>query len=126
LAAALERRRRSGQIPSWIVPVRFPALRSSLQGALLNTSRSPSSLGLASKSAARSGCRSPPATPRTASFAYTSAPWAEVAGLLSSGKIRLGPLITYRFPPHRFEDAYQALRESGGPRGKVMLDVTPA
>jgi threonine dehydrogenase-like Zn-dependent dehydrogenase len=62
----------------------------------------------------------------SASFAYTSAAWAEVAGLLSSGQIRLGPLITHRFPLHRFEDAYQALRESDGPRGKVILDVTPA
>jgi 2-desacetyl-2-hydroxyethyl bacteriochlorophyllide A dehydrogenase len=62
----------------------------------------------------------------SASFAYTSAAWAEVAGLLSSGQIRLGPLITHRFPLHRFEDAYQALRESDGPRGKVMLDVTEA
>jgi L-iditol 2-dehydrogenase len=62
----------------------------------------------------------------SASFAYTSAAWAEVAGLLSSGQIRLGPLITHRFPLHRFEDAYQALRDPAGPRGKVMLDVTPA
>jgi L-iditol 2-dehydrogenase len=62
----------------------------------------------------------------SASFAYTSAAWAEVAGLLSSGKIRLGPLITHRFPLDRFEDAYRALRESDGPRGKVMLDVGPA
>jgi L-iditol 2-dehydrogenase len=62
----------------------------------------------------------------SASFAYTSAAWAEVAGLLSSGQIRLGPLITHRFPLHRFEDAYRALRDPAGPRGKVMLDVTPA
>jgi hypothetical protein len=60
------------------------------------------------------------------SFSYTSAAWAEVAGLLSSARIRLGPLITHRFPLHRFEDAYEALRESDGPRGKVMLDVPPA
>jgi 2-desacetyl-2-hydroxyethyl bacteriochlorophyllide A dehydrogenase len=62
----------------------------------------------------------------SASFAYTSAAWAELAGLLSSGQIRLGPLITHRFPLHRFEDAYRALRDPAGPRGKVMLDVTPA
>jgi L-iditol 2-dehydrogenase len=62
----------------------------------------------------------------SASFAYTSASWAEVAGLLSSGQIRLGPLITHRFPLDRFEDAYRALRDPAGPRGKVMLDVTPA
>jgi len=60
----------------------------------------------------------------SASFAYTSAAWAEVAGLLSSGQIRLGPLITHRFPLYRFEDAYRALRDPAGPRGKVMLDVT--
>jgi threonine dehydrogenase-like Zn-dependent dehydrogenase len=54
----------------------------------------------------------------SASSAYTSAAWAEVAGLLSSGQIRLGPLITHRFPLHRFEDAYQALRESDGPAAR--------
>ncbi len=59
----------------------------------------------------------------SASFAYTSAAWAEVTALLSSGQIRLSPLITHRFPLEAYEQAYQVLRESFGPRGKVILDV---
>jgi 2-desacetyl-2-hydroxyethyl bacteriochlorophyllide A dehydrogenase len=61
----------------------------------------------------------------SASFAYTSAAWAEVTALLTSGQIRLSPLITHRFPLEAYEDAYRALRESFGPRGKVILDVNP-
>jgi L-iditol 2-dehydrogenase len=61
-----------------------------------------------------------------ASFSYTSAAWAEVAALLESGQVRLGPLITHRFPLGRFADAYQALRDGTAPRGKVLLDVTAA
>ena len=59
----------------------------------------------------------------SASFSYTSAAWAEVTALLGSGQIRLSPLITHRFPLDAYEEAYQVLRESSGPRGKVMLDV---
>ncbi len=47
-----------------------------------------------------------------------------MAGLLSSGQIRLGPLIAHRFPLDRFADAYRALREGDAPRGKVVLDIT--
>jgi 2-desacetyl-2-hydroxyethyl bacteriochlorophyllide A dehydrogenase len=60
----------------------------------------------------------------SASFAYTSVAWAEVTALLSSGQIRLSPLITHRFPLEAYEEAYQVLRESSGPRGKVILDVS--
>jgi L-iditol 2-dehydrogenase len=60
----------------------------------------------------------------SASFAYTSAAWAEVTALLSAGQIRLSPLITHRFPLEAYEEAYQVLRESSGPRGKVILDVS--
>jgi threonine dehydrogenase-like Zn-dependent dehydrogenase len=61
----------------------------------------------------------------TASFGYTSAAWAEVAGLLRAGKIHLAPLITHRFPLEAFPDAYRTLREGTGPRGKVLLEVNP-
>jgi len=61
----------------------------------------------------------------SASFAYTSAAWAEVTALLSSGQIRLSPLVTHRFPLEAYEQTYQVLRESFGPRGKVILDVNP-
>jgi threonine dehydrogenase-like Zn-dependent dehydrogenase len=61
----------------------------------------------------------------TASFGYTSAAWAEVAGLLRAGKIHLSPLITHRFPLEAFPDAYRTLREGTGPRGKVLLEINP-
>jgi threonine dehydrogenase-like Zn-dependent dehydrogenase len=61
----------------------------------------------------------------SASFAYTSAAFAKVTALLSSGQISPAPLITHRFPLEAYEEAYQVLRESSGPRGKVMLDITP-
>ena len=58
-----------------------------------------------------------------ASFGYTSAAFGEVASLLTSGQIHLGPLITHRFPLEKFADAYQVLRSGTGVRGKVMLEV---
>ncbi|MGD0699851.1 MAG: alcohol dehydrogenase catalytic domain-containing protein [Trebonia sp.] len=61
----------------------------------------------------------------TASFGYTSAAWADVAGLLRAAKIHLSPLITHRFPLESFADAYRTLREGTGPRGKVLLEVNP-
>jgi 2-desacetyl-2-hydroxyethyl bacteriochlorophyllide A dehydrogenase len=60
----------------------------------------------------------------SASFGYTSAAWAEVTALLRAGQVSLTPLITHRFPLDEYEHAYQVLRESFGPRGKVMLDVS--
>jgi L-iditol 2-dehydrogenase len=60
----------------------------------------------------------------SASFAYTSAAWAEVTALLSSAQISLSPLVTHRFPLKAYEEAYQVLRESSGPRGKIILDVS--
>jgi L-iditol 2-dehydrogenase len=59
----------------------------------------------------------------SASFSYTSAAWAEVTALLSSGQISPAPLITHRFPLAAYAEAYQVLRDSDGPRGKVMLDI---
>jgi L-iditol 2-dehydrogenase len=59
----------------------------------------------------------------SASFSYTSAAWAEVTALLGSGRLRLAPLVTHRFPLEAYEEAYEVLRDSSGPRGKVMLDV---
>lgn len=61
----------------------------------------------------------------SASFSYTSAAWAEVTALLGSGRVRLAPLVTHRFPLDAHEEAFEVLRESSGPRGKVMLDVNP-
>jgi threonine dehydrogenase-like Zn-dependent dehydrogenase len=61
----------------------------------------------------------------SASFAYTSAAFAEVTALLSSGQISPAPQITHRFPLEAYEEPYQVLREGPGPRGKVMLDINP-
>jgi L-iditol 2-dehydrogenase len=61
----------------------------------------------------------------SASFAYTSGVWSDVANLLSFGQVRLGPLITHRFALDAFATAYQALRDGAGPRGKVLLEVAP-
>jgi L-iditol 2-dehydrogenase len=61
----------------------------------------------------------------SASFAYTSAAFAEVAALLRAGQIRPAPLITHRFPLAAYEQAYEVLRSGSGPRGKVMLDIHP-
>jgi L-iditol 2-dehydrogenase len=60
----------------------------------------------------------------SASFSYTSAAWAEVAGLLRSGHLRLGPLITHRFPLDAYAEAYRALTDTAGVRGKVLLEVS--
>jgi L-iditol 2-dehydrogenase len=60
----------------------------------------------------------------SASFAYTSAAWAQIAGLLRAGRIRLGPLITHRFPLEDYAQAYRALRDGSEPRGKILLEVT--
>lgn len=60
----------------------------------------------------------------TASFGYTSGAWAEVTGLLSSGQLRMGALITHRFPLDAYADAYATLRHGTGPRGKVLLEVS--
>ncbi len=62
----------------------------------------------------------------SASFSYTSSAWAEVAALLGDGRVRLGSLVTHRFPLRSFADAYQALRDGSAPRGKVLLDVSAA
>jgi L-iditol 2-dehydrogenase len=59
----------------------------------------------------------------SASFAYTSASFAEVAALLSAGQIQAAPLITHRFPLEAYDQAYRELRAGSGPRGKVMLEV---
>jgi threonine dehydrogenase-like Zn-dependent dehydrogenase len=49
---------------------------------------------------------------------------AQVVNVLG-GQVSLSPLITHRFPLEAYEQAYQVLRESFGPRGKVILDVNP-
>jgi threonine dehydrogenase-like Zn-dependent dehydrogenase len=57
------------------------------------------------------------------SFGYTSRAWTRVVALLNTGQLRPGALVTHRFPLHRWEPAFDALRTPSGARGKVMLEV---
>ena len=58
-----------------------------------------------------------------ASFGYTSAAWARVVELLSTGKIAPGRLVTHCFPLERFEDAFAVLATPSDARGKVLLEI---
>jgi threonine dehydrogenase-like Zn-dependent dehydrogenase len=60
----------------------------------------------------------------SASLAYTSAAFAEVAALLGTGEIRAAPLIARRLPLEDYEEACRVQRSDSGPRGKVMLEVS--
>jgi 2-desacetyl-2-hydroxyethyl bacteriochlorophyllide A dehydrogenase len=57
------------------------------------------------------------------SFAYTRSAWLEVVELLNSSALDLSGLVTHRFPLSSFGDAIATLRDSSGPRGKILLDV---
>jgi L-iditol 2-dehydrogenase len=58
------------------------------------------------------------------SFSYTAAAWRDVVGLLNSGLIRPGFLITHRFSLADWEQAIACLRGGDGPRGKVVLQIS--
>jgi 2-desacetyl-2-hydroxyethyl bacteriochlorophyllide A dehydrogenase len=57
------------------------------------------------------------------SFAYTRDAWREVVGLLNSGALNLGSLVTHRFALADFAEAVATLRHSTGPRGKILLEI---
>lgn len=57
------------------------------------------------------------------SFAYTRDAWREVVGLLNSGALDLGGLVTHRFPLSDYAEAVATLRNSSGPRGKILLEI---
>ncbi len=57
------------------------------------------------------------------SFSYTAAAWRDVVGLLNSGLIRPGFLVTHRFRLADWEQAIACLRGGGGQRGKVVLQI---
>ena len=58
------------------------------------------------------------------SFSYTAAAWHDVVGLLNSGLIRPGFLITHRFTLADWEQAIACLRGGDGQRGKVVLQIS--
>jgi len=58
------------------------------------------------------------------SFSYTAAAWGDVVGLLNSGLIRPGFLITHRFSLADWEQALACLRGGDGQRGKVVLQIS--
>jgi len=60
------------------------------------------------------------------SFSYTAAAWGDVVGLLNSGLIRPGFLITHRFSLADWEQAIACLRGGDGQRGKVVLQISPS
>ena len=60
-----------------------------------------------------------------ASFSYTTAAWARVVDLLNSGGISPGSIVTHRFPLHAHEQAFAELSAPTGPRGKILLEISP-
>jgi len=60
-----------------------------------------------------------------ASFGYTSAAFTKVLGLIASGQLKPGTLVTHRHSLDQFEEAFRLLRsaEPGAARGKVMLTL---
>jgi L-iditol 2-dehydrogenase len=58
------------------------------------------------------------------SFSYTAAAWRDVVRLLNAGLIRPGFLVTHRFCLADWERAVACLRDSDGPRGKVLLEIS--
>jgi 2-desacetyl-2-hydroxyethyl bacteriochlorophyllide A dehydrogenase len=59
-----------------------------------------------------------------ASFGYTSAAWSRVVQLLGAGRIQPGQIVTHRFALADYAEAFAALAQAEGARGKVMLEVT--
>ena len=59
-----------------------------------------------------------------ASFGYTSAAWSRVVQLLDAGRIQPGRIVTHRFALADYAEAFTALAQADGPRGKVMLEIT--
>ncbi|MCQ8187838.1 zinc-dependent alcohol dehydrogenase [Streptomyces rugosispiralis] len=57
------------------------------------------------------------------SFSYTSSAWRETVSLLNSGQVEPGFLITHSFPLSQADRALSMLKDSTGPRGKVLLTL---
>jgi L-iditol 2-dehydrogenase len=58
------------------------------------------------------------------SFSYTAGAWRDVVRLLNAGLIAPGFVVTHRYGLNEWERAIACLRESDGPRGKVLLEIS--
>ena len=59
-----------------------------------------------------------------ASFGSTTAAWSSLVGLLNSGVVAPGKIVTHRYPLAEYEGAFAALAAPTGARGKILLEVT--
>lgn len=59
----------------------------------------------------------------TASFGYTTATWSSLVGLLDSGLVSPGRIVTHQYPLAEFEAAFADLATPTGARGKILLEV---
>lgn len=59
------------------------------------------------------------------SCSYSTAAWAGVLRLLERDAVDLDPIVTHRFPAHRFADAFAVLDERSGAVTKVLLEHVP-
>ena len=58
------------------------------------------------------------------SFGYTSAAWSRAVELLCAGRIAPGRIVTHRLALDDHVQAFAALSDVDGARGKVMLEIT--
>ncbi len=56
------------------------------------------------------------------SCSYSTAAWSVVVRLLEQGVVDLDPIVTHRFPAHRFAEAFALLDERRGAVTKVVLE----
>lgn len=57
------------------------------------------------------------------SWASTLSSWEKTVSLMNSGELELTFLVTHKFPLDRFAEALDALKNSPGPRGKIVLTI---
>ena len=56
------------------------------------------------------------------SVGYTTAAWARMVDLLRERLVDLDPIVTYRFPLERFEDAFALMDDRRGVVAKIVLE----
>jgi threonine dehydrogenase-like Zn-dependent dehydrogenase len=60
------------------------------------------------------------------SCSYPTSSWSSVVRLLERGLVDFEPVVTHRFPAHRFEEAFAVLEDRTGTVAKVLLEHVPA